>query len=89
MIHNVKIRSQYYNALKSGLKKFEIRKNDRKYKVGDLLALNEIDNGGNYTDRAAVCKIVYILDGFEGLSADYVALGVELLLADSGGTYDG
>lgn len=79
MIHAVKCRSGYFNALLSGQKKFEVRKNDRGYKVGDILGINEIDNGGNYTDRALICKVNYILDDFEGLKKDYIVMGVSII----------
>lgn len=41
MIHEVKCCPEYFSALKSGIKTFEVRKNDRPYQVGDILALNE------------------------------------------------
>lgn len=83
MIHAVKCRSNYFKALQSGQKSFEVRKNDRDYKVGDLLGINEIDNGGNYTGRALVCRINYILDGFEGLKDDYIAMSVTSIYPDT------
>ena len=41
MIHEVKCCPEYFAALKSGIKTFEVRKKDRPYQVGDILALNE------------------------------------------------
>lgn len=41
MTHAVKCLPEYFAAAESGLKSFEVRKNDRSYKVGDYLALNE------------------------------------------------
>ncbi len=43
MIHELKILPKYFNAVISGEKTFEIRKNDRPFHKGDLLALNEFD----------------------------------------------
>ena len=43
MVHALKIYPEYYEAVKSGKKPFEVRKNDRDFKVGDILALNEFD----------------------------------------------
>ena len=41
MIHEVKVFRKYYRALVTGNKTFEVRKNDRPYAVGDILAVNE------------------------------------------------
>lgn len=41
MIHEVKCSPEYFAALKSGIKAFEVRKKDRPYQIGDFLALNE------------------------------------------------
>lgn len=41
-IHELKIKKEYFNAIDSYEKSFEYRKDDRGYKVGDLLALNGI-----------------------------------------------
>lgn len=45
MIHAVKILPEYFNKIINGQKSYEIRKNDRDYKVGDCLALNEYMTG--------------------------------------------
>lgn len=41
MIHYKKIWPEYFKAVKSGEKTFEIRENDEDYKVGDTLVLKE------------------------------------------------
>ena len=41
MIHEVKCWPRFFNALLDGSKPFEVRKNDRPYRVGDILAVNE------------------------------------------------
>ncbi|MBP1544345.1 MAG: DUF3850 domain-containing protein [Oscillospiraceae bacterium] len=41
MIHELKCHPEYFDALILGKKTFEIRKNDRDFRVGDLVALNE------------------------------------------------
>ena len=66
-----------------GTKTFEIRKNDRGFKVGDKIVFEVLANEG-YDVRAAarhplngsVYRIDYILDGFEGLAQKYVALAI-------------
>lgn len=43
MIHELKLRKEFFDYVRFGIKKFEIRKDDRDYKVGDTLVLKEID----------------------------------------------
>lgn len=81
MIHELKIKEEYFGAIKSGKKHFEIRKNDRGFKVGDYIALNEIKNEDlpfpEYTGRSLIAKITYILDDKEYLQPGYVALSIK------------
>ncbi|QHJ76634.1 MAG: hypothetical protein [Bacteriophage sp.] len=44
-IHELKLDKFYFDDVKSGLKTFEIRKNDRDYQVGDLLSLSRFEDG--------------------------------------------
>lgn len=41
MIHELKCIPEYFEALASGKKNFDIRRNDRNFQVGDYIALNE------------------------------------------------
>lgn len=41
MIHHLKIKQEYYEAVISGRKPFEIRNNDRNFHIGDLVHLEE------------------------------------------------
>jgi len=45
--HDLKIVEPYTTAVRSGAKKFEIRKNDRDFRVGDILILNPFDKRKN------------------------------------------
>lgn len=68
MIHALKIKSEYFEAVISGEKLFEVRVNDRNYKVGDLLGLNEINKDDECTDRSCMVYIDYILElGYDNL----------------------
>ena len=49
--HELKILPEYFEALASGTKTFEIVLNDREYKVGDLLILREWTPLFFYTGR--------------------------------------
>lgn len=42
-IHELKILPEYYHAVRTYKKTFEIRKNDRDFKVGDILYLKKYD----------------------------------------------
>jgi hypothetical protein len=41
--HELKTWPKYFAAVRSGQKRFEIRRNDREFKVGDILVLREFD----------------------------------------------
>lgn len=75
MIHAVKITPEYYEAVKDGSKRFEVRKDDRPYDVGDYIALNEHDVSG-YTGRAMIFKITYALRSHFYCKEGYVILGI-------------
>ncbi|MFT8735673.1 MAG: DUF3850 domain-containing protein [Lentilactobacillus hilgardii] len=52
-IHELKLDTEYFDDVKSGLKTFEIRKNDRDFKDGDVLALTAFEYG-HYVKKAIV-----------------------------------
>lgn len=62
MIHELKISPEYYNAIAFGHKTFEVRKNDRDYKIGDWLLLKEWD-GQKYTGRTLKRYVAYVFYG--------------------------
>ena len=61
MTHNLKILKPYFEAVVTGDKTFELRKDDRPYRIGDTLVLNEIGAGNKPTGRAIEKKVGYIL----------------------------
>lgn len=73
-IHELKILPEYFEAVVSGDKRFEIRKNDRNYKKGDILRLNEYQDG-QYTGDVHVAEITYITDYAQ--QDGYVVLGIK------------
>ena len=76
MIHALKIKPEYFKAVANLNKLFEVRKADRPFRVGDYLALNEIDDCGVYTGACILAKISYILDYPAYLQEGYVVLGL-------------
>ena len=93
MIHTVKCDSDFFHALKCGDKTFELRRNDRDYRVGDYLAVNEVtevrdEEMSLYLKVPAVYKkvfsgdsllfrITYVLEDAELLAPSMVALGLK------------
>ena len=65
-------------AVLSGIKPFEIRKNDRDFQTGDLLKLREYDpEEGKYTGSNCLVEVKYILHGPGfGLEKDYCIMGI-------------
>jgi hypothetical protein len=77
MTHQLKIYPQYFIELVLGLKKVEVRLNDRNYQERDLLILNEwCPIMQKYTGNIQVRKIDYIIKDVAGLATDYVILQI-------------
>lgn len=78
-LHILKIKDKYYQDLIRGRKSFELRKNDRDYKVGDLIHFVGI-NGEEYNYNVYI--IVYVLKDVPeyGLDKDYCILGIRNLI---------
>lgn len=76
-IHEIKCLPEYFEEVATGRKGFEIRKNDRDYQVGDLLAMNEHD-GQKYTGRAMLLMVDYMMDPNDVMTCGqgYVVMGV-------------
>lgn len=60
--HDLKIKQEFFEPIASGIKTFEIRKNDRDFKVNDEITLHEVTEDGLFTDRSLNFKITYICD---------------------------
>jgi len=60
--HELKILPQYFKNVASGLKTYEVRVNDRDFKIGDIVILNEWCPEILFSERYLVFKIGYILD---------------------------
>ena len=79
MIHELKVWTEYFDLILSGKKKFELRKNDRDFKTGDILFLRDYDPiKGLYTGRCTNKYITYVLnDALNfGLIDGYVILSL-------------
>ena len=76
--HQIKLGAEFFDDAAAGRKSFELRKNDRNYKEGDMLEMEEIKDGKK-TGRKCSKRIVYMMENFEGLENGYCILGCELL----------
>lgn len=78
MVHELKIAPNYFEKVVSKEKSFEVRYNDRNFKVGDILKLMEYVDG-SYTSQSIYVKVTYIIREFEGLQPNFVVLSIELI----------
>ncbi len=74
--HRLKTAPMYFEDLLSGIKTFELRKNDRDFKVGDILMLKEFKDG-EHTGREIKAEITYMLEDYTGLTEKYCILGIK------------
>ena len=84
--HKLKTLTEYFEKVLKGDKTFEIRKNDRNFKVNDTLILQEYipsspdlkSNG--YTGREVRVRVTYILFGGRyGLEPNYCIMSIKRL----------
>ena len=61
-VHNLKTLNPFFDLVKNRVKRFEIRKNDRDFKVGDFFLLEEfVLTGKQITGRKIIVLISNIL----------------------------
>ena len=93
MLHELKITSEFFKAVKSGKKTFEIRLNDRNYKTGDILLLKEyIAENQTYTGDECKVEVTYVFGNSHfsvyGLHKGYVILSIKLVEYNASVTAD-
>ena len=74
--HLLKILPEYFVVVASGVKKFEIRKADRKFNVGDTVCLQEWNE--SYTGRSINVEIIYVTTFQQ--KQNYVVFGFDVLI---------
>lgn len=76
MTHDLKIHPEHFAPVKCGVKTCEIRKDDRDYKVGDFLCLNEWDpKTESYSGDLVHAKVTHI----DQIGFEFVALSIKLV----------
>ena len=80
MHHVLKILPEYFNLVKSGVKTFELRYNDRKFKIGDIIELVTFLDEHTEPSKLHV-KITYVLQNCPqyGLKEGFAILGIKII----------
>lgn len=76
MKHKLKILPKYFKEVINNRKQFEIRKNDRDFKVGDTLLLKEWE--GVYLGSECIVSIDFLLKDtdFEGIAPGFCVMSI-------------
>lgn len=78
--HEIKILPKYFEEVQSGRKTFEYRKDDRGYKVGDIIKLKEyLPETDTFTGNSLEAEITYILKGELNIPTDYAIMSIARL----------
>lgn len=78
--HELKTWPAYFEAVSSGIKPFELRRDDREFAAGDLLRLREYDpDAARYTGRVVEAKVSYVVRDAPhfGLMPGFAILGLD------------
>lgn len=74
--HRLKTIQPFFNDVKARLKTFELRLNDRDYKVGDRIDFYEYPEPNPDCIPMFARYITYVLTDFPGLTPGYAILGI-------------
>lgn len=82
MLHVLKCVQPFFDDIYLKRKTFEVRKNDRNFKLHDLVELREYDIvNDSYSGKSITVIITYILDGYwgGGIGFGYCIFGFQML----------
>jgi hypothetical protein len=76
--HTLKTWPEYFKAVASGAKSFEVRLHDRDFRVGDTLILQEYDPQVRaFTGQTHTATVTYLLPGGDfGVASNYCVMGL-------------
>jgi len=82
--HELKIWPEFFGDVLSGAKKYEVRVNDRGFKVGDELILQEWNpNTAAYSGKTCTAKVAHITHGSEvpgsAMRPNLCVMGIEVI----------
>lgn len=85
-LHVLKIKRQYFNDILSGQKTFELRKNERDYKVGEYIRFINSNGCAFPETNKHLFKIIYVLKNVPeyGLSNGYCIFGFRSVSIQNG-----
>lgn len=77
--HHLKTWPEFFEPIQLGEKKFEVRKNDRDFMIGDILILEEYDpETETYTGRIMKRTVSYtLLGGQFGIEEGYIVMSIK------------
>ena len=77
--HELKVWPGFFKHLWSGDKTFDVCKDDRLFRVGDVLELREWSKlAKDYAGREITAEVIYIFTGI-GLLPGYIAMSISIL----------
>ncbi len=80
MLHELKTWQEPFQAIWDDLKSFEFRRNDRDFKVGDVLMLKEfIPMHDSYTTRVIIADVKYILKDSFSIPEGYAIMQLVII----------
>ena len=78
MKHELKLWPEYFQSIIDGTKPWELRRNDRDFKVGDILLLREyVPDTNQYTGRECERKITGVFSNLPMVASFYCVLSLE------------
>jgi hypothetical protein len=76
-IHELKVAGVFFPALLEGKKRFEVRKNDRGFQIGDFLLLRELTELLVFTGSWVLHEVEFILDDVRyGLQDQHIVMSL-------------
>lgn len=80
MNHQLKVWKEFFEPLQTRKKTFEVRRNDRGFKAGDILFLCEFDNETEtFTGERLTAEVEYVLQGGKfGIEQGYVVMAIKV-----------
>ena len=81
MLHKIKLKKQFCDAVNEGKKNFEVRFNDRGYQTGDLIQFLPVNIENDFVSyiehpvQEKTYEITYVLSG-NGIKENFVVFGI-------------
>jgi hypothetical protein len=79
--HTLKTLTPFFEDIENGLKTFEVRINDRNFKVGDRCILLQWNKAMDCHEKGSIeVEITYILEGGQfGIEEGYIVFGFKVI----------